>query len=87
MSYEIIEAAPRAQDLKRYELLVNGVAMAALTQEVQGPPQLVWAVYGPQRWPDAKELLLGLLELSVTADRLSQQPRGATHAEGKKGRR
>ena len=87
MSYEIIETPMPALDLQRYELRVHGVVMAVLTQTTQGPPQLAWTVYGPQHWPDAKELLLGLLELSVHADRLSQQPRGAIHAQGKKGRR
>jgi len=87
MSYEILDSSIPALSMERHELKVNGVTMAVLTQIKGQPPSLAWAVYGPQYWPEAKELLLGLLELSVHADRLNQQPqRGEHHEKGKRRR-
>ena len=53
-----------------YELYIDGGSRAVLTKK-NGMVQLNWAVYGPQYWPEAKQLLQGLLELSVIADQLA----------------
>lgn len=58
-------------DQVRYQLYIDGSRCAALTKTPKGPVQFVWQVHGPQYWPAAKELLQGLLELSVIADQLT----------------
>ena len=54
----------------RFRLYADGAAQALLRKR-GGMVELVWQVYGPQAWPDAKVLLQGMLELSVIADQLS----------------
>lgn len=82
MAYEIQDTGEEGRE--RFVLLVDGVPTAAVTKVGDQPVQLVWLVYGPQYWPAAKEVLLGLLELSVHADRLT---RGADHEKPKHPRR
>lgn len=57
-------------DERRFRLFVDG-APRALLKKRNDTVQLTWQVYGPQRWPEAKVLIQGLLELSVLADQLS----------------
>lgn len=83
MTYEIRDEGT-LKDEKNFVLLVNGSRMAAVTKVRNQPTQLVWMIYGPQYWPAAKEVLLGLLELGVHADRLT---RGADHEKSKHPRR
>lgn len=86
MSYEIQDVSIDAKGIEvtRLQLVVDGDIMAILTQTRGSPVNLHWAVYGPQHWPEAKQLLLGLLELSIHADHLSQSPQGASHEKGKR---
>jgi len=74
MSYSIKDTSYEGKygPVTRFELEVDGVHMATLTQAGRKDPELTWAVHGPQSWPAAKQLLLGLLELSVHADKLSK---------------
>jgi hypothetical protein len=55
----------------RFQLYVDGTRCAAITKKPKNPVQFVWQVHGPQYWPAAKELMQGLLELSVIADKLT----------------
>ena len=63
---EIVDESTEMES--RLVLLIDGNARATLTQKQGRPPYLNWQIYGPQQWPDAKEILLGLLELSVHAE-------------------
>jgi len=58
-------------DHVRFQLYIDGSRCAAITKAPKCPVQFVWQVHGPQYWPAAKELLQGLLELSVIADNLT----------------
>lgn len=55
----------------RFQLYVDGHRYAAITKKPKNPVQFVWQVHGPQYWPAAKDLIQGLLELSVIADSLT----------------
>lgn len=57
-------------DEQRFQLYIDGGPRALVTKK-HGTVQFHWQVYGPQYWSDAKVLMQGLLELSVTADKLS----------------
>lgn len=57
-------------DEQRFQLYIDGGPRALVTKK-HDTVQFHWQVYGPQYWPDAKVLMQGLLELSVTADKLS----------------
>ena len=60
---------------QRFQLFIDGGPRALLTKKC-GTVQLIWQVYGPQYWPEAKVLIQGLLELSVLADQLSGEKNG-----------
>lgn len=62
-------------DQQRFQLYIDGGPRALLTKK-HGTVELVWQVYGPQYWPEAKVLIQGLLELSVVADQLSGEKNG-----------
>ncbi len=62
-------------DEQRFQLYIDGGPRALVTKK-HGTVQFHWQVYGPQYWPDAKVLMQGLLELSVTADKLSGEKNG-----------
>lgn len=55
---------------QRFQLFIDG-GPRALLKKRNGTVEIVWQVYGPQYWPEAKVLMQGLLELSVLADQLS----------------
>jgi hypothetical protein len=55
----------------RFQLYIDGSRCAAITKTPKGPVQFVWQVHGPQYWPQAKQLLQGLIDLSVIADQLT----------------
>ena len=59
-------------DEQRFQLLIDG-GPRALLKKRNGTVEIVWQVYGPQYWPEAKVLMQGLLELSVLADQLSRE--------------
>jgi hypothetical protein len=60
---------------QRFQLLIDGGPRALLKKRT-GTVEIVWQVYGPQYWPEAKVLMQGLLELSVLADQLSGEKNG-----------
>lgn len=62
-------------DQQRFQLYIDGGPRVLLTKK-HGTVELVWQVYGPQYWPEAKVLMQGLLELSVVADQLSGEKNG-----------
>lgn len=53
----------------RHVLYIDGGPRATLTKK-HSLVNFNWQVYGPQQWPEAKNLILGLLELSILADQL-----------------
>ena len=53
----------------RHVLYIDGGTRATLTKK-HSQVHFHWQVYGPQQWPEAKNLILGLLELSILADQL-----------------
>lgn len=58
----------------RYQLYVNGSRQAAVIKRRGGEHiGIHWHIYGRQRWPDAKDLIQGLLELSIIADKLHKE--------------
>lgn len=59
----------------RFQLYIDG-ARRAFVRKKHGYVTLHWEVYGPQQWPEAKNLLQGLLQLSVWADQLSGEKNG-----------
>lgn len=61
--------------VERHQLRLNGERRASVTRsKLNGQVRFHWAVYGPVPWPEAKELLEGLLELSIVADQLVRTP-------------
>ena len=57
-------------DEVRLQLYIDGQRRAFVSKKY-GYVSMHWEVYGPQQWPEAKNLLQGLLQLSVWADQLS----------------
>jgi hypothetical protein len=79
MAIEIQESG--GGNLRILTLYVDGSPVAHAHLDALKPqPTLNWAVYGPQNWDHAKELLQGLLELSVHLDHFTQ---GLTHGQQK----
>jgi hypothetical protein len=65
---EIVDDSTALQE--RHTLYVNGSPMVAVKVE-HGEVRLQWMVHGPQSWePQGRALVIGLLELSVVADKL-----------------
>lgn len=62
-------------DARRFQLYVDGGRAAVLVKK-NNLISLNWQVHGPQLWPEAKDLLQGLLDLSVIADNLSGETGG-----------
>ena len=54
---------------EKFVLYIGGDRKATLVK-FNNLVGLNWEIRGPQYWPQAKELMQGLLELSITADRL-----------------
>ena len=54
----------------KFVLYVDGDQVATVSS-MGTAVQLTWQIYGPQYWPDAKDLLRGLMELACVADQLS----------------
>ena len=54
----------------KFQLYIDE-ARRAFVLKKNGYVTLHWEVYGPQQWPEAKNLMQGLLQLSVLADQLS----------------
>ncbi len=68
---ETIEIRDESTDEEvKHQLYVDG-CRRAFVRKKQGYVTLHWEVYGPQQWPEAKNLLQGVLQLSVLADQLS----------------
>lgn len=56
-------------DETRYQLYVDGGRRALVTKK-HSQVHFHWQVYGPIQWPESKNFILGLLELSILADQL-----------------
>lgn len=56
-------------DATKYQLYVGQSRVALLTKCSMGV-RLNWQIYGPQFWPEAEEVMAGLLSLSTLADQL-----------------
>lgn len=58
----------------RHQLYIDGIAQAALIRRLGGEKLGIhWHVYGRQKWPEAKDLICGLLELSIIAEQLNNE--------------
>jgi hypothetical protein len=66
---EIQDEGSHTED--EYVLYVGGSRQAAVTRKA-GLVEFHWYVDGPQYWPKAKDLIRGILDLSVIADQLDQ---------------
>jgi hypothetical protein len=57
----------------KLKLFIDGGLRVTLTKRADGRTYLNWQVYGPQYWPEAEQLIIGLARLSVMGNRLSSE--------------
>lgn len=72
MSIEIKDES--GPDGVRFQLYHNGCRRCHVTRKKNGRVNLHWDIAGAMIWPEAKEVLEGILELSIIADQLSEEP-------------
>lgn len=75
---EIIKEERRGRTV--HTLYIDGGEKAFLSTEA-GEVRITWMVYGPQGWPVAREMVKGILELTVLADELQIGVRKRTNKE------
>lgn len=62
-----------ADGVARHQLYVDGCRRCHVTRKKDGYVRLHWDIAGPMLWPEAKEVMGGLLELSLIADQLTAE--------------